>query len=190
MLRGNVLPPNMTTSLLTGTQVQLFGIDAGQTYTGGGTYSIQSINPNINVSSFYKEYKVMTVRATWLPAVSPGDIGANARVYITHDTNPEHIQTVIANSISQNLSVIKSDRNMRYFNAWERVTFTFQIPLRRKMFDQNTNCAINDVNVVNRSLQGLFVTGCDGGPVAGPTAVGGWVFDPVIMLQGQTLVAT
>lgn len=186
ILRTSNMCAPFTTITTLGVGTHLFPIDCATAYTGTLTTGF-GCNPAITwgpLTGFYEQYRVTSFSATWLPFGGPNSLIANTRMYAIIDSNPEHIQAHGSSPGPTVLARMQNDRNLKTWNAWERVTFTWQLPQRRKWFDVNNNIDINDPNAISRSITAILLTACDGGPISGPTALGAWQVHATVNLQG------
>lgn len=191
-LTSRLFPLNLATNLLTGVGSQIFLGDCSNTLTGAVVTPTFGLSQQLQaITTLYEDYMITSLNVQWFPAVSPADTGANARIYIAIDDNPEHITTYATGTVTNLVTRIKSDRNVKFFNAWERMNFNLPLPSKRqKKFGVNNNLLVTDNNDVNRTVQFAVITACDGGPIVGPTPLGEWIFTTEYTLLGLSGVPT
>lgn len=185
---------------------QIFrGINHLPVVTTSGTntvFSVHSMDVQSNANAmitnyagmmnFYKEYKVMALTLEWIPAVAPGVSDAGSEILIGTTWNPEQIvayQAGIGTAGTQ-LSIMRSDRTVKSFNAWERFTYTVPIHHRRKLFDVDVNPGsyLTNVDIVDRTVQGAIIVGAQS--INPSVTLGHFLVRPVIMLSGLGNKAT
>lgn len=142
--------------------------------------------------NFYKEYKVQAITLEWIPAVAPGVADAGSEILIGTTWNPEQIvayQAGVATPGTQ-IGIMRSDRTVKSFNAWERFTYTVPIHYRRKTFDVDVNPGsyLTNVDIVDRTVQGALIVGAQS--INPSVTLGHFLVRPVISLMGLGNKAT
>lgn len=165
-------------------------------------FSVHSIDVQSNANAiitnyasmmnFYKEYKVMALTLEWIPAVAPGVADAGSEILIGTTWNPEQIvsyQSGVGTPGTQ-IGIMRSDRTVRSFNAWERFSYTVPIHQRRKLFDVDVNPGsyLTNVDIVDRTVQGAIIVGAQS--VNASVSLGHFLVRPVIMLSGLGVKST
>lgn len=122
-------------------------------------YEYSVCNDLLAIARLYNEYIYRSVTMHWIPAVAPGVADGASQIYVSYIDNAEDITNLLtAATPGPVFNASKNPRNSRFFNAWERFSYTIPLSSRRKTFD--VNAANNQtVDVVDRSVQGAIVTG-------------------------------
>lgn len=108
------------------------------------------------ITGLYSQYRYNSCSITWLPSQGPASALAGSRMYVAYIDSPERISNFVGLALANRVAAVKSIRNVRIFNIWER--FTYRVPLtwRRKVFDVNfSNGSTPDE--VERSMQGMII---------------------------------
>ncbi len=152
-------------------------------YVAGVSYGL------IAISSVYNEYVYRSVRFDWLPYVSPSSADGGSQIYVGYVDNAEEISGLSSASIASAFNTSKAIRNMRFFNAWERFSYTVPLTRRRKIFDVNVNASYSNADTVDRSVQGAVVVGVNS--VSAAASLGQWRVTYLLELRGlDTLQST
>lgn len=148
---------------------QAFGIYLLDTSNVSGTgvssaYVIQGVTRDLSaIVSSYNEFKYRSVRFDWVPFVAPGVADGSSQIYIAYIDNAELIanSTAASTTVANSFNLAKNARNSKFFNAWERFSFTVPLTSRRKTFDTNTNASLGAaaVDIIDRSVQGAVISG-------------------------------
>lgn len=151
----------------------------------------EGVANNTTIPALYKEYKYRSVRCEWLPSVGPASALANGQMTLAFESNPEQMVVIKAASHGARLTAAQNDATVRSFNLWERASFNVPLVHRRKLFDVNSNTDETNVDVLNRSTQGMFycVATVPGAPGV-DTQIGRWIFTYSVELHGLSNVAT
>lgn len=102
----------------------------------------------------YNEYKFRSVTVEWIPSISPASVDAGSRVHIAYVDNPEKIVNFDALAAAGAVQAVRSVKNCKTFNAWERYSYTVPLTYRRKLFDVDGTPAANTADVLDRICQG------------------------------------
>lgn len=121
------------------------------------TASSKSVVSNITgVTGLYNTYVFEQVKVNWIPKISPGNNDAGTTVAVAYLDNVEKFQAWISMTDANRQTAIRLVKNVKFFNAWERVEVNIPLTRRRKWFDVNTNRTINDSDL-DRSTQGVII---------------------------------
>lgn len=129
---------------------------AGSLFVDGRSSGSCAGTPGASIMNNYFEYKYQDLKLEWIPEMGPGAASAGGKVYVAYIDNPETMNTWIGLTTTNALIKIQSIRNVKMFNAWERVTYHAPLTYRRPWFDEN-NVITDDADVDDRSVQGMIV---------------------------------
>lgn len=116
----------------------------------------------------------------WEPSVSFTTTG---RIFCAFTDNPEVASGFFAAAtVAAQINIIKGMGNMWSFPVWQDKTIPFPPATRRKMFDVNQTVSLSDQNVLDRSLQTLFMYCCEGAPAT--TSLGSFWYHDVLEVEG------
>lgn len=104
--------------------------------------------------NLYNRFKFRSVTLEWIPAISPAAIDAGSRVHISYVDNAE--KTFNFDGLGAGIAAVnavRSSRNARTYNAWERFTYNVPLAYNRKMWDVDAN-PVNDILTLDRTCQG------------------------------------
>jgi len=139
------------------------------------------------IANTYSEYVYESLTLSWLPGVAPGVADGGAQVYVAYYDNPEQIAALVAATTADKITAVKSTKNAKFFNAWEKCVYHVPLTRRRKCFDVNlTNARGADVD--DRSTQG-FVCIVAESPSAAVT-LGKFITDTRVKLMRFNNIAT
>lgn len=154
---------------------------AGSLFVDGRSSGSCAGTPGASIMNNYLEYKYQDVKLEWIPEMGPGVAAAGGKVYIAYIDNPETMNTWIGLTTTNALIKIQSIRNVKMFNAWERVTYHAPLTYRRPWFDENY--VITDADDVDdRSVQGMIVFAAE--TVGATDTIGHWRVKSTIVVRG------
>lgn len=114
------------------------------------------------VTGLYNEYKFRFINVEWIPSISPASVDAGSRIHIAYIDNPEKmVNFEAAPSDINSINLVRSVKNCRTYNAWERFTYSVPLTYRRKLFDVDTNDASISVDDADRTAQGQIQIGVE-----------------------------
>lgn len=154
-------------------------------YCGGSSSNIRSIAGPVVVAA-YSTFRFMPgSKMRWEPNVSFTTPG---RIYCGFITNPEVMSTYLGlTSVVDQIQLILGLSSVQSFPVWQETEVQVPTVMRRKRFDCNETI-INNVDVLDRSVQTLFVYCVEGGPAS--TAVGSFWYHDVVDVEGIHGVVT
>lgn len=167
----------------------LYPVDTSNTNVVTPGVFVQGVNNGItSISNVYNEYIYRSVTFTWMPFVAPGVADGGSQIYIGYVDNAEEMGAATLLTASGIFNVAKSIRNMRFFNAWERFSFTVPLSNRRKIFDVNTNTSLGQVDTYDRSMQGMVIMGANS--VSAAVSLGQWRATYALELRRMNVAQT
>lgn len=154
-------------------------------YCGGSTYNLRS-TAGPYVVGVYSTFRFMPgSKVRWEPNVSFTTPG---RVYCGFITNPEVMSTYLGlTGVVDQIQLILGLSSVQSFPVWQETEVQVPTVMRRKRFDCNEGI-VNNVDVLDRSVQTLFVYCVEGGPAS--TAVGSFWYHDVVDVEGIHGVVT
>lgn len=154
-------------------------------YCGGSAFNLRSI-AGPNVVGVYSTFRFMPgSKMRWEPNVSFTTPG---RIYCGFITNPEVMSTYLGlTNVVDQIQMILGLSSVQSFPVWQETEVQVPTVMRRKRFDCNETIA-NNVDVLDRSVQTLFVYCVEGGPAS--TAVGSFWYHDVVDVEGMHGVVT
>lgn len=141
------------------TSHHIFFVDCGTVSSNAGFIVKESVPINLDsITGKYNEYVYESLQLEWIPAVAPGVADGGSQIMVTYIDNPEQMVGVNVMTTAQAISMNTLVRNMRSFNAWERMSINVPLSRRIKTFNVNsTGTVVSDINAVSRSIQGLVL---------------------------------
>lgn len=119
-----------------------------------------AINRGVStITGLYNEYKYLQASMEYVPSVGPASADAPGRIHVAYIDNPEKIVSFIAAAAGATaLSYVRSCKNVRSYNLWERFTYNVPLTNRRKLFDTNgTMTTTPGVDEIDRCVQGAII---------------------------------
>lgn len=132
------------------------------------------------VTKLYNEYVYHSLKLDWMPYVAPGVADGGSQIYIGYVDNAEEIAALDAATVTVTYNTTKAARNMKFFNAWERYSYSVPLTRRRKTFDTNNALSIT-ADTADRSVQGAVIVGMNSNTAA--AFLGQWRFTYVLELR-------
>ncbi len=116
----------------------------------------KAVNTLTTITGLYNTYAYENVKLRWIPKIGPGVADAGTQIGVAYLDNIEKFQNWISLTDANRQTALRLVKNVKFFNAWERVEFTIPITRRRKWFDVNAARTINDSDL-DRSTQGAII---------------------------------
>jgi len=159
-LHGFNFLPNVNTVAFRA--VTVIPIDCSATNVAGASPNISiagAANGLTAATRIYGEYWYNSVQLHWVPHVSPGVADGGSPIYVGYIDNPEVITSLPAASDATLITLVRSLKNCKTFNAWQG--FTYSVPLTKRVpkFNVDTTQSYLDAPTVSRSVQGVVVVG-------------------------------
>lgn len=147
----------------------------------------ECIAANTTIPSNYSEHIYHSIVAEWFPLIGPSHFLAGTQIIGAYLDNPEQIVVADSESINAHQNRIRSTKNMVFCNAWERKSFNLPLTRRLTTFNVNTSASYADIDVVTRSVQGIFLTAASNSvnPLAN-VSLGYWVVTYKLELRNLT----
>jgi hypothetical protein len=181
-LNGTTYTATVFTALNSASGV--YFVDCANTARTGNTSNNQeqSIASSFNaMTALYNEFVYRSLVCEWVPLVSPGVADGGSQCYVSYIDNAEDIERFVGATTASVIGAAKFGRNTKFFNAWERFTYTVPLTNRRKTFDVNQNNSYI-VDSTDRSVQGAVLFGANA--ISAAISLGSWRFRYIIELRG------
>jgi hypothetical protein len=162
----------------------VYYVDCSSISTTGPTVNkyIQSVAQEFAaITKIYNEFVYHSVRMDWMPFVAPGVADGGSQIYVGYIDNAEEIATLDFATFNGTFDTAKAARNMKFFNAWERFSYTVPVTRRRKSFDTNNTVGGVLADVADRSIQGAVVAGYSS--TTASMSLGQWRFTYLLELR-------
>jgi len=151
--------------------------------------SVGAASAAAGVTGLYNEYKYRYINVEWIPSISPASTDAGSRIHIAYIDNPEkmvNFEAAAANIATVNL--VRSVKNCRTYNAWERFTYSVPLTYRRKLFDVDSNDATISVDDADRTAQGQIQIAVES--ISAAVVLGTYRVSYGLELHGLTITQT
>nr|QIC52841.1 MAG: capsid protein [Apple tombus-like virus 1] len=155
ILNGSNYTASLTTVANVAAAVML--VDASATTAVGPPIIRSQAAELAGITTFYQEFKYLKSAVQWIPQVAPGVADGGSRVTMCYVDNAETMAFLNAAGVAALVAFAKTSRTAVTFNAWEHYKFNVPLSNRRKTFDVNNSTVATNVDIVDRSIQGMVI---------------------------------